>query len=167
MIGLGGTNYLYKSGRLLSAVIFLVGSILIFVFYGTRWFEGASALNKTVEWPPVVNTCPDYLTFYKRSAGGSTTQNTCIDLIGVSKKPGVLSTWGNNYTVDSPPSSDSYYFNLDVGEADVYARKQKLCQMAIAAGLQWEGITDGEVCTFPGATPTAAGTSEATPKCVP
>ncbi len=166
IIGLGGTSYLFKSGRLLSAILFLVGSILIFVFYGTRWFEGASALNKKTEWPPVVNTCPDYLQFYKRTTGGKT-QNTCIDVIGISKKSGVLSPWLDKYTPSSPPSSDSFYFNLDVGQTDVQERKRILCQNAIAAGLTWEGITDGEVCTFPGAVGTAAGGTGETPTCVP
>jgi hypothetical protein len=166
VIGLGGTNYLFKSGRMLTAIIFLVGSIIIFVFYGTRWFQGGSALNKKVEWPPVVNTCPDYLTYYKRTTAGST-QNTCIDMLGVSKKSGVLSPWLTAYTPANPPTSDAYYFNLDVGQTDVQERKKILCQNAIAAGLTWEGITDGEVCTFPGATPTAAGETATTPKCVP
>jgi hypothetical protein len=168
--GLGVSNYLYKSGRFLSALLFFVGAILVFVFYGTRWFEGASALKKTLDWPPVVNQCPDYLTYYGRVKADGTRQRTCIDTLGVSKKSSVLQPWGNNTMGPSNPANDAFYFNLDVAASNDTERKTALCQAAIQAGVTWEGVTDGEVCTFPGAMGTATGGTGGTaslPKCAP
>ncbi len=169
-IGLGVSNYLYTSGRFLTTLLFFVGAILIFVFYGMRWFEGASALQKTVAWPPVVNQCPDYLTYYTRIRADGTRQKTCIDTLGVSKKSDVLQPWGNNTMGPSNPANDAFYFNLDVKAAGDTERKTALCQAAIQAGVTWEGITDGEVCTFPGAMGTATGGTDGPstlPKCQP
>ncbi len=169
-IGLGVSNYLYTSGRFLTTLLFFVGAILIFVFYGMRWFEGASALQKTVSWPPIINQCPDYLTYYTRVATDGSRQRTCIDTLGVSKKSGVLKPWGNNKMGAENPVGDDFYFNLEVKAAGDIERKTALCQAAIQAGVTWEGITDGEVCTFPGAMGTATGGTDSTaslPKCAP
>ena len=165
--GIGGTTTLFQSGRVLAGLLFLVGAILLFVFYGLRWFEGDNASGKPVDWPPVVNTCPDYLTFLKRRKDGGALQNTCIDTLGISRKPGALAPWPAGTSADNAPVDDKFYFNLDFGISSIPDLNTARCEAAIAAGVTWEGITDGEVCTVPGAANTATGGTGDVPKCVP
>ncbi len=165
VIGIGGTTTLFQSGRVLGGLLFLVGAILLFVFYGLRWFEGDKASGKPVDWPPVVNTCPDYLTFFKRKTSTGALQNTCIDTLGISR--GGLEQWPAGTGPDNAPADDRFYFNLDFGISSIPDLNTARCTTAITAGVTWEGITDGEVCTFPGAANTATGGTGDVPKCVP
>ncbi len=167
IIGIGGTTMLFQSGRVLAALLFFVGSILLFVFYGLRWFEGDKASGDTTPWPPVVNTCPDYLTFFKRKTSTGKLQNTCIDTMGISKKPGVLAIWPAGTNPENAPLDEKYYFNIDFGISSIPDLNTARCEAAIQAGLTWEGITDGEVCTYKGAKNTATGGTGDVPKCVP
>jgi hypothetical protein len=164
MIGIGGTTTLFQSGRVLAALLFLVGAILLFVFYGLRWFEGKKLPGDAGQWPPIVNTCPDYLTFYKRTKANGSLQNTCIDTLGISKRAGSLSKWPADGSI---PTDDRYFFNLDFGISSLPDLNTARCEAAIQAGLTWEGVTDGEVCTFAGAAPTATGQPVTVPQCVP
>ncbi len=166
VVGIGGTVTLFQSGRVLGGLLFLVGAILLFVFYGLRWFEGDKASGNAVEWPPVVNTCPDYLTFFKRQTANGT-QNTCIDTLGIARGKTPMSMWPPGTNPENAPSDDKYYFNLDYGKNVIADLNADRCDAAIQAGVTWEGITDGEVCTFPGAANTATGGTGDVPKCVP
>ena len=167
ILGIGGTTTLFQSGRVLAALLFLVGAILLFIFYGLRWFEGSKASGDTGPWPPIVNTCPDYLTFFKRTKADGTKQNTCIDTLGIAKKAGALAVWPAGTSADSAPVDEKYYFNLDFGISSIPDLNQARCEAAIQAGLTWEGYTDGEVCTYKGAANTATGGTADVPKCVP
>jgi hypothetical protein len=108
---------LYKGGRDLAAVLLFIGGLIIAIFFGIRWFDKLGGGDTGSKWPPVINTCPDYLTYFKRTVTGqsstNTTQNTCIDLLGVSKKPAILKPWGGN-DIKNPPTDDGFYFNLDI-----------------------------------------------------
>jgi hypothetical protein len=157
----GGTKKLYDIKQSVGAIIFLIGAVAICIIYGLRWFGANNSLfSKTpVAWPPTINTCPDYLTFYKRAKADGTVQDTCIDLIGVSTNGALKSFPPNSNTI---PSGDEFYFNVNTTSTDAAAKKNELCQRAITAGLTWEGITNGEGCVSsegivaPGASGTAA-----------
>jgi len=155
-IGLGGPMTIFRSGRPLTAFAFFVGAIIIFIMFGTRWFGDLDTSSGT--WPPVINTCPDYLSYYERAdsnkpggKGANGSRRTCIDTTGVSTtsfNSGAtrMTQWTGNDT-----DNDNLYFDLDDNtETDTYKRLAKFCQMAIDHGVSWEGITDGQVCTFAG-----------------
>jgi hypothetical protein len=40
-----------------------VGCLIVLVYFGLRWF--GSRIEKPANWPPVINMCPDYLTYVK------------------------------------------------------------------------------------------------------
>jgi len=144
----GGTFTFIKNSNLITAVIYLIGSITVFVLFGLKWFSpGATFSESPVSWPPTINTCPDYLVHYNRTMPDGTIKNTCIDLIGVSKN-GSLKIFPKG----DIPSSDEYYFSLSTQSADTTAKNTELCQRAIANGLTWEGITNGESCIAPSGT---------------
>ena len=141
---LGVFTQLSNSGRLWSGIICLILFILIFLFYGIRWFRGTnSAFNYSGSWPPIINMCPDYLVYFKRG-----NQDTCIDLTGVSKGGSSLTPWTMEDNPQNPPADDRKYFPYVYRTGDDESRMKFLCTKTMEAGLTWEGITNGESCTF-------------------
>lgn len=148
------TYKLYGSGEAITAFFFFVGATAIFVIYGLRWFSGDNSLlsNAPVSWPPVMNTCPDYLTYYNLTSGGKK-YDMCIDLIGVSRNGGITKFPAGT----TPPGPDhSCYFPLRTESADPEKKRAELCQRTMTSGLTWEGITNGESCITPDGRPSGA-----------
>jgi len=142
----GGTYKLYGMEQMYGAFLFFAGVLYIFVIYGLRWFGSASSLfaQTPVSWPPTINTCPDFLTYYGRKMPDGTVKDTCIDFIGVSKN-GALKVFPNDGTTNQP-TAENYYFSLTTTSTDATRKNAELCQSAILHGLTWEGITNGESC---------------------
>jgi hypothetical protein len=147
-IGFGGLMFFIRSSQYIGAVSFLVGAVLIFVFFGLRWFQNANnAPWQTKSWPPVINTCPDYLMYYERPMrgvdGNTTIQPTCVDPLGISTNPAKLMKWPG-----SAPSADKeeYYFKLDFAAKDPVKLLAEKCERALEYGVTWEGICDGDSC---------------------
>jgi hypothetical protein len=147
-----GSKKLNETGKSTTTMIFFVGSMLIFIIFGIKWFGPNSLFSKTpVSWPPTINTCPDYLTYYQRDTNGEK-KDTCIDTIGVSKN-GALAI----FPKDSVPTGDNYYFSLETKSSDPAGRITELCQRAIYFGVTWEGITNGESCITTNGLPMSPG----------
>jgi hypothetical protein len=141
-----GISKFIGAGQATTAVLFGIGAFAILVTFGLKWFSRGSVLSETpVSWPPTINSCPDFLVNYPRQKQDGTVQNSCIDLIGVSKN-GSLKVFPKD---GQAPTSDDYYFSLVTNSSDNTAKNQELCQRAISAGLTWEGITNGESCVSP------------------
>jgi hypothetical protein len=142
----GGSYKLNQLEQPLATVIYFLGSLFFLVVYGLRWFGDDSSIfaNTPAEWPPVINTCPDYLTYYKRAKSNGTFQDTCIDLIGVSTN-GTLKVFPKN---SNAPTDDNFYFDA-TGINNFKENRNVLCQRAMSAGLTWEGITNGDSCVNP------------------
>lgn len=128
VVGISGTGIFFNNNQIVTGVMFLIGTILIFTYFGLRWFSspGFMGLKTNIPWPPYINTCPDYLYFYNNQG-----QATCVDPIGVSINNGIQKL---------PPgpinnSNPAYFFNLTPGMVKGDTTKAK--------GLTWEGITDG------------------------
>jgi hypothetical protein len=135
---------LMQSGRMWAAILCLILFILIFMFYGIRWFSNGKVIGQySGSWPPLINTCPDYLVYYKRD-----NRDTCVDLLGVNRSRGILRSWTQDDSSTNPPADDAKYFphvyKPNMSSADL----RILCDTAQQAGLTWEGITNGDSCTF-------------------
>ena len=76
-----GTTSIYSTGQI-RGVIFGIGTSLVLIYYGLRWFGTPKVEVKN--WPPVINMCPDFLTFVPNIKSGQTTTPGCVDLLGVS-----------------------------------------------------------------------------------
>lgn len=142
MVGLTGCYLLINTGRSIGALTFLIGAIIVFVIFGLRWFKYGTNSLISSSWPPIINTCPDYLVFYERNTSADKKESTCIDTLGVSRKPEVLAKWPSEGTA---PADDKYYFSLKWTKTgnDLLVEK---CNRTIEAGLTWEGISNGESC---------------------
>lgn len=152
----GGTYQFYGMGQTYGAILFFAGSLYIFIMYGIRWF-GATPLFSPASgpWPPVINTCPDYLTYYQRNVNG-VKKDTCIDMIGVSKNGGIT-----KYVEGGHANPASAFFDLTTTSTDPVKKNQELCKKAMDAGLTWEGITNGDGCISPDGKVTGGGTAAA------
>ena len=78
VIGSGGTYILYSSGRIVVAILYLVGVIAIESYFGSRWFSGTQVNVTFGAWPPSINVCPDMLSLNKNG-----TTPVCVDTVGV------------------------------------------------------------------------------------
>jgi hypothetical protein len=135
---------LNNSDRLWAGILTLILFVLIFVFYGMRWFRGTtSVFSYSGSWPPLINMCPDYLVYFKRGA-----EDTCVDLIGVNRSNGGLKRWAKEDTPANPPGDPSKYFPFVYKPGMDQKALANLCRKTMDAGLTWEGITNGESCTF-------------------
>jgi hypothetical protein len=146
LIGIYGTVHYFKNNRIFTAVLFLAGAIAVFTFFGIRWFGPAGTFTeKTVgTWPPLINTCPDYLTYYKRILSTGQVQDTCVDRLGVSKNSSLEIFPKNPAEVNT--ANDKYFFPLETASQDVNKRRAELCNRCKDYGLTWEGIFNGESC---------------------
>ena len=143
----GGTYKLVNMDIMVTAFFYFVGTLALFIIYGISWFSSNSIFAKTPgSWPPALNSCPDYLTYFARPQADGTTKKTCIDTIGVSKNGSlkVFPVGGG-----PAPTTEDFYFSLDTTRSDPAARNAELCQRAMTMGLTWEGITNGESCVLP------------------
>jgi hypothetical protein len=120
------TVQLMKSNRNVSGIVYLILAILIFIFFGLRWFGGYNN-NNIEQWPPIINACPDYLTKYNRKQSDNTIKAVCIDTVGVSKNA-QMKKWPIDGTI---PVDEAFYFSLD-------GTMEEKCKRAKALGLSWE-----------------------------
>jgi hypothetical protein len=162
----GGTYKLVNMDIMVAAFFYFGGSLALFIIYGIRWFSSNSIFAKTPgSWPPALNSCPDYLTYFARPQADGSTKKTCIDTIGVSKNGSlkVFPVGGG-----PAPTTEDFYFSLDTTRSDPASRNAELCQRAMTMGLTWEGITNGESCVLPdGSISTGATTAVGCPASTP
>ena len=142
-----GTNKLYPFGMLRS-ILFAIGSILLFVFFGFRWFSSVARSNS---WPPTINMCPDYLTFVPTISGArSASGGGCVDLLGVTTvSSGLVKSNPSELTSISPTDTSKLfeYTAADVSAAQGNPRTlQAICDRCKQTGITWEGVYDGDVC---------------------
>jgi len=142
----GGTYFLFASGRQITSFIYFGGFMAIAIIYGLQWFRSDGSLNQAAVtiWPPVINMCPDFLSLTTLQLPKSQTDTTladtyaCVDTLGVSK--GILSINTANLT------GENTYFPLYLNETDDAARSASLCDECRRMGVTWDGIFDGVSC---------------------
>ncbi len=135
LIGGGGSYYIMKTERMITAIGFFLASIAVFVYFGLRWFDGlklrpslSGVIDPNTSWPPVINYCPDFLSLKQDG-----TNFYCVDTMGVSTLP--LFTQGSTAS-----STNGILLNKD-------ANAQAYVGSFISKGITWEGIYDGRSAT--------------------
>ena len=135
---------LSKMPRAVSSIIVAVLFLLIFIFYGQRWFYGPAINNDpNGTWPPIINMCPDYLLYFKRNG-----VDTCIDMSGINRSGGSRKSWTQDDNFQNPSTDNAKYFPYVYKPGMTDGAIKNLCTQAMAVGLTWEGITNGESCTY-------------------
>jgi len=147
-----GTKEVYSTGQI-RGIIFAIGTFLVLLYFGLRWFGASkSTLNN---WPPVINTCPDYLTFIPntiKTASGSTTKVPgCVDMLGVTSSNSAnsfvkVTTTDLSELNQTMTTKVFKYTSADVKAATTIEALQPICNACQNAGLTWEGVYDGDTC---------------------
>lgn len=134
VIATGGAYVFFMSGRVIAAILYLIGIIALEVVFGMRWFRASGATTATVgPWPPAINVCPDFLSLTKVAG-----EPVCVDTYGVST--GGMSRWTNPNQTE-----DRFLFRLFTTDTGA-ARVKKLCDQAKVKSVTWEGVWDGVTC---------------------
>ena len=135
VIGTAGAYILYSTGHGTAAMIYLVGVLIIEIYFGTQWFSGDGTANVPKgPWPPSINVCPDFLSLY--STGG---KSYCVDTVGVAASGGITK-WVSGATVSD---KNAFPLSADLKGA---ARTKALCAQAKSMNVTWEGVWDGSTC---------------------
>jgi hypothetical protein len=144
LLGLGTTIFFMNNGQSATAITFLLLALGVFIFYGLRWFGQESVFNPPTSftWPPYINTCPDFLYYYRRRG----TEDTCVDPIGVSRGGTLTLNRLSPGDIKSQEDNDRIFFPLETSGGSPDAIQRELCQRAKTYGLTWEGVTDGQSC---------------------
>jgi hypothetical protein len=164
IVGGGSVTFLYKRGQTIGALVVLVLLILIFIFYGLRWFPSGNLNGSTPSsdaWPPIVNMCPDFMVSWTdtttpdkvycydannvydlRTATAMGPLEAGLTINGVSGQSAYLIKDPSKSKVASieADSPTSPYFplakKLTVAPNDVLTTAAKF--------LRWEGVWDGQ-----------------------
>lgn len=157
--------------QLLIAAIFVPLSLYIFFVYGMMWFgPNGRYTNATVPWPPAINTCPDFLTYYPGETSDKTVIPGCIDTIGVSKNTQFPKKTPDQITRPTTEFSKDAAKNIDLSMGFfpiqvINEKPQELCDRVRAAGLTWDGVFDGQNCMDAKTGSTVSGSGRAADSC--
>jgi len=153
-----GTSSIYSTGQI-RGVMFGIGSAIVLIYFGLRWF-GTPVDSSVAEWPPLINMCPDYLTFIptiKVDSGSTRTESACADLLGVatSKSSNTANTLQKIRLTDiqglfkSNMNRIFKWTSTDITSAIGANNKEQIltiCNACKEAGITWEGVFDGDSC---------------------
>lgn len=170
IVEIGIISYAMKANQYILMALFVPLSLYIFLVYGQRWFGKDGVYSKKrFQWPPAVNTCPDFLTSYTTPKNGSTPGiKGCVDTIGVSRKEGGFKKLPSSGIPTSNPggpltvAAAKGYNTSDFFPVNIAGETPKeLCDRLQDAGLTWEGIYDGENCYSAGSIISGGGAAQA------
>jgi hypothetical protein len=128
------TGKLYPMGQT-RGVIYAIGTFFVLLYFGLHWFNKKT--KTTTTWPPVINMCPDYLTYFESGA-----TKGCVDMLGVSTNAG-LGNVVTNIATRTVTNTFPYTFNsIKNKTTDI----NTICAECALKGLTWEGVYDGDSC---------------------
>jgi hypothetical protein len=140
----GGITYLSRMGLSVAAGLFGLGSLLVFVFYGMRWFQGdalkSNAVSASGTWPPTVNPCPDYWQKKVDSSGNIVCEDT-KDYYSVTPND-TDANFALTGKSGSTPASLVVYNNSSSVKKSIPSERLSAI-LSGNTGLRWEGLFDG------------------------
>jgi hypothetical protein len=151
-----GTTYVNSINQV-RAVIFAIGFFLILLYFGIKWF--GSTIPQLKSWPPVINMCPDYLTYITIPSttvnGVANVKAGCIDMLGVttSSSADAIQKTDSSTAADFKAGTTTNiskkmfeYTSASVKKATTPAELQAICARCQQLGITWEGVYDGDAC---------------------
>ena len=170
VVGGGSVNFLFKRGQTMGAIGVLVLLILIFIFFGLRWFPGGNlngSTNRPQSWPPIVNMCPDFMVSWKDTSATGNNKLYCYDsnnLYGLqtaATAPPIVgsltigaATGQSGYLIKDPTQNGSKAptsLTTDSSTSPFWPLAKMLSTTAsnvltpAAKLMRWEGVWDGGV----------------------
>jgi hypothetical protein len=148
IVGGGSVTFLYKRGQTIGALLLLVLLILIFIFYGLRWFPNGN-LNGTTPsaqaWPPIVNMCPDFMVSWTDSSN----KVYCYDANNVYNLRTATATGPlvAGLQINGVPNQSAYIVKDPSSSVETLSKKLTTAPNDVltttAKFLRWEGVWDG------------------------
>jgi hypothetical protein len=149
-----GTSNIYSTGQI-RGIIFGIGAGLVLFYFGLKWFGKVQV--KQTQWPPVINMCPDYLTYLpsiKSTAASTRMVPGCVDFLGVTSSSNAASAFVKIQPLQSVIDALNAtmttkvfkYTSPDIKNASSASDLQTICDACQNAGLTWEGVYDGDSC---------------------
>ena len=145
VIGGYSVSTLYKRSQTIGAMITLVLLILIFTFYGLRWFQGGNLKGTTkgnVPWPPIVNMCPDFMVAWKNTDG----RMYCYDAGNVyGLKSNNDSNLISSLTINGISGQTAYKIKgITKDETTLKSNFENIIRASPGNSIRWEGVWDGQ-----------------------
>ena len=123
---------LFDTQRQVASVLVFILGIFALAFYWRRFFAPQGPLNSTV-WPPVVTTCPDFLT----PEVAADKSFVCVDYVGVK-----VTNASTVATPGKPETSAGATFKVAPKGSSVGfgAWREQVCTAATSAGYSWSTL---------------------------
>jgi len=161
----GSVNFLYKRGQTMGAIGALVLLILIFIFFGLRWFPGGNLNGSQAQaqsWPPIVNMCPDFMVSWKNPSDNKIYCYDANNVYGLQTAPAATplisaltigSASGQSaYLIKDPAqNSGKAPASLATDSSNFWPMAKMLSTTAsnvltpTAKYMRWEGVWDGSI----------------------
>lgn len=135
VIATGGAYVLFSTGHGTASLLYMVGVLIIEIYFGTKWFKGnGNTTAPSGPWPPSINVCPDFLSLYSAD-----NKSYCVDVNGVAASGGITKWVAGSSVSDQ----NAFPLSTDLKGA---ARTAALCAQAKKMNVTWEGVWDGVTC---------------------
>ena len=158
VVGGFAVSTLYKRGQTIGAMISVVLLILIFVFYGLRWFSGGNFKGTTksgkIAWPPIVNMCPDFMVSWKDSTTSSIYCYDAGNVYGLKTATGVTGVT-TGLTINGISGQSAFLIKGPSGSTTLKSNLDNIVRDSTGNQMRWEGVWDGQL-TKKEAAPTPA-----------
>ena len=152
----GGSYYFFMRDNQIAGGIYGVGSLIVAIFFGSRWFLPSGVASTTPgTWPPVINVCPDFMSLVTLTPSGTTgagavPEAVCVDTVGIYSG---IAKWSPGDTAEDK------IFHLYANISDTKARLTALCAQCVNKKVTWEGVyTEGTCGSAVPPLPKAVGT---------
>ena len=169
LIGGGIVSSFYNENQKAAAISALVLLILVFIFFGIRWFKDGNLKGTqqgTIAWPPIVNMCPDFMVNW-------TDSNNKIYCYDASNVYGLKTASGSglttSLTINGVPGQSAYLIkdpNQNSGATNLnndtgglrwpllgyFKSSPQTVITGSGSSLKWEGVWDGRISS-PAAAP--------------
>jgi hypothetical protein len=149
------TSYINSINQV-RGVVFGIFAAMVLIYFGIKWF--GTKIPALTSWPPVINMCPDYLTYItipSTTVNGKRITTGCVDMLGVTTSSGAnaikktnASTAASFKSGGQVPRRDTIFefTSADVKAAKKPADLKAICERCQDAGVTWEGVYDGDAC---------------------
>ena len=145
----GGSYYFFHANSTIAGSVYLVGSIAMAAFFGSRWFSSSGAQTSTPGvWPPMINVCPDFMSLVTvtpapATGGKATPEMVCVDTVGIYSGGGGSGSI-QKWTPGSIAENTLFHLSIDKTGPN---RLKALCEECNAKNVTWEGFYVDGTCS--------------------
>lgn len=155
LIGVNVTGSLYNRGQPIAGIISILLLLMIFIFFGLRWFStpdpkkpskcpdpnnpNAASSRTCPTFPPSINLCPDFMVAYTKPEGGV----LCYDVNNTYEmKKATGAALSTGLTINGVGGQSAHTAGLDLVNI-IRVNPTTISSDPLGKYLRWEGVFDG------------------------